>query len=578
MLITESKNESMDSIIPKDKLVFIPIGGCNEIGMNVNLYHYKEQLIMVDCGAGFPDEFTPGANMLVTDLSFIKSSKKKLLGLILTHAHEDHLGGVQYLLQDLNCPIYATNFTANFLKIRLGEHDPDSNPDIRTIEQGSRFDLGPFQIEMLHLTHSAPEMQALMIRTEVGNILHTGDWKFDNNPIIGNTSNTDLIKKYGDEGITALMCDSTNVFHSGTSGSEGDLQTSLVDIIDKSSGLIITTTFASNLARLHSLIVAAQHTDRKVIFAGKSLLRMMLAAQDSGYLLDFKDQIIDVRDFSKYPRNKLMIISTGCQGEPLAAVNKMVLGSHQYIKLQEGDTVIFSSKIIPGNEKRIFRLFNKLTRSNIKVITEKDQFVHVSGHPSVDELKAMYKLARPQICVPIHGEPIHIHEQARLAKECGIQHTVELENGSILQIDKSGPKILGKMPVRYLGVEGSFLIPINSNIFTTRRKMQVSGIVIATLIFNHKNVLAMDPVLSLPGCLDTDMQNQNDTDYEIYRLLQKEIAQVVSISAGASKHGLKRNKIISVVKSCIRRIIKSEINKIPLITVNVEKIPANYRV
>ncbi|WP_045796957.1 ribonuclease J [Candidatus Orientia mediorientalis] len=562
----------MNSLIPVDKLVFIPVGGCNEIGMNVNIYHYQGEFIMIDCGAGFPSDFTPGANMLITDLSFIKASGKKLSGLILTHAHEDHLGGVQYLLQDLDCPIYATNFTANFLTLRLKEYDPNCKFVINTITPGHKFNIGPFSIEMLTLTHSAPEMQALMIRTDAGTILHTGDWKFDDDPIIGKKTDKTLLQKYGDEGITALVCDSTNVFYSGFSGSEGDLQKSLIDIIYNASGLIITTTFASNLARLQSLIVAAKHSGRKVILAGKSLVRMMHAARDSGYLNDVNEQLLDIKEFNKYPREKLMIISTGCQGEPLAAVNKIVTGNHQYIKLQPKDTVIFSSKIIPGNEKRIYKLFNHLTRAQVTVITEKDNFVHVSGHPAIEELKTMYKLSQPKMCIPVHGEPMHIHAHANLAKSCGIKHVVELENGSVLQIGLDAPKILGTIKVQYLAIDGNYILPTTSDIFYKRRRMQENGIVIATLIFNHRNVLAMEPILSFPGLLDPNPKDEHDSDYSIVILIKQELHQILSINNSSKKRSIKLDKIQEVTKNCIRRIIKQEVNKNPIIIVNIKKL------
>ncbi|KJV88370.1 RNA-metabolising metallo-beta-lactamase family protein [Orientia tsutsugamushi str. UT76] len=455
--------------------------------------------------------------------------------------------------------------------LRLKEYDPTCQVTINKITPGHRFNIGPFAIEMLTLTHSAPEMQALMIRTDAGTILHTGDWKFDDDPIIGKESDKVLLQKYGDEGITALVCDSTNVFYSGFSGSEGNLQKSLIDIIGSASGLIITTTFASNLARLQSLIVAAKHAGRKVIFAGKSLLRMMRAAQDSGYLNDVNEQLLDIKEFSKYPREKLMIISTGCQGEPLAAVNKIVTGSHQHIKLQAKDTVIFSSKIIPGNEKRIYKLFNQLTRAQVKVITEKDNFVHVSGHPAIEELKAMYKLTRPKICIPVHGEPIHIHEHANLAKSCGIKNVVELENGSILQINSDSHKILGKIKVQYLAIDGNYILSANSDIFYKRRRMQENGIVIATLIFNNRNILAIEPILSFPGLLDPNPKNEHDPDYSIATLIKQELQQILSIN-NSTKRSIKRDKIEEVTKSCIRRIIKQEVNKNPIIMVNIHKL------
>ncbi len=548
----------------KDSLLFLPLGGCNEIGMNVNLYHYQGKWIMVDCGAGFADDFTPGIDMLVADLSFIRKHRKDLIALILTHAHEDHLGGVQYLFQDLDCLIYATTFTANFLKLRLEEYRPGNAITINEVKPGTKINLDPFSIEMLPLTHSAPEMQALMIRTRAGNILHTGDWKFDGNPIIGNPSDKELLKKYGEEGVTALVCDSTNVFNKVPSGSEGDLQESLIDVVRNSSGLVIATTFASNLARLNTLIVAAKFADRKIILTGRSLIRMIQAAKNSGYLSEYLSDdnidnfIVDIDKFTSLPREKLMIISTGCQGEPLAAVNKIAIGKHQHIKLMAKDTIIFSSKIIPGNEKRIFRLFNLFIRSGIEVITEKDHFVHVSGHPSVEELKMMYELVKPKICIPVHGEPIHIHEHVKLAKKYGIEHAVEVENGTILKIDSQSTKIIGKVRTGYLGVEGNYLLPTDSRVFYMRRRMRESGIIVVTLIFNSKGYLELDPILSFPGCLDPVDDSEIIT--EIRRALKNQELH------------WKKSDIEKTTKSCIKKIIKKETNKDPIIIVNTEKL------
>ncbi len=551
---------SFDLKAHKNNLLFIPFGGLNEIGMNVSLYHYQGKFIIVDCGSGFAEEYLPGVDMVVADLSFVIEHRKDLLGIILTHAHEDHLGGIQYLWPELLCPIYTTEFTANFLRIKLAEFDFGKDVEIHKLKPGDRFNLGPFDIEMAPLTHSAPEMQALMIRTEVGNILHTGDWKFDPDPIIGNPSDENLLKSYGDEGILALMCDSTNVLSPGHSGSEGHLRDNLVKIIASCSKLVVVTTFASNLARLDTLIHAAKSTDRKIILTGKSLHRMTQAAQDSGYLEDAV--FISDKEFKNHPREKLMIIATGCQGEPLAAVNKMATGAHPCINLTQGDTIIFSSKIIPGNEKRIFRLFNIFVQQKIEVITEKDHFIHVSGHPCVDELKKMYELTRPNVAIPVHGEPVHIHEHAKLAKRLGIKHSLEARNGSVINLSYNESHIIDKVKSGYLTVDGTCLIPDNSDIFKFRRKMRDDGIAIISLVFDKHWELLTTPFLNFPGILS------DITDQEMIRSLKKNLAKNInSLTQGQRPT---KDSIEKSVKLFIKKFLKKEIGKNPVILLNIE--------
>jgi ribonuclease J len=549
----------------KNDFLFVPLGGSNEIGINVNLYHYKGKWIMVDCGSGFADEYLPGVDLLVADISFIEKHKDDLLGLILTHAHEDHLGGVQYLWQSLKCPIYATSFTANFLKIRLAEYDFAKKVKIHELKPSAKIDLDPFSIEMVPLTHSAPEMQALMIRTEAGNIFHTGDWKFDHDPVVGEKANDDLLRSLGDEGVLALVCDSTNVFNSGTSGSEGDLRKSLVDLIAGCPKMVVATTFASNLARLATLIHAGEMAGRKVVLTGRSLHRILLAAQDSGYLQDIAP-LVDERDVSRYKREELLIIATGCQGEPLAATSKMASGAHPTIKLAPKDTVIFSSKIIPGNDKKIFRLFNIFVKAGVEVLTERDHFVHVSGHPGVDELKHMYSLIRPQICVPVHGEPVHIHGHAKLAKENGIKYAIEVENGSVVLLDQFNPKVIAKVHNGYLAVDGSSLLPAESSIFKMRRNMRESGIVVAS-IFVDKNSKVIAPlILSMPGLLD------EKDDAELVNLIKEDVVEALNIQRINSKSKQSKEQIEKIIRSTIRKCLKTEINKSPIIIVNIESV------
>lgn len=548
----------------KNDLLFVPLGGSNEIGMNLNLYQYKGKWLMIDCGSGFADDYLPGVDMIIADSSFIEKYKKDIVGLILTHAHEDHLGGVQYLWNSLKCPIYTTTFTANFLKIRLNEYDFAKNIKIHEVKPGSKINLDPFSLEMVPLTHSAPEMQAIMIRTDAGNILHTGDWKFDNDPILGKKADEELLKSYGDEGVLALVCDSTNVFNKGSSGSEGDVRKSLVDIIAGCPQMVVVSTFASNLARLDTIIHAAGLAGRKVVLTGRSLHRMMLAAQESGYFKDIAP-LISERDVSRFRREELLVIATGCQGEPMAATAKLASNSHQSIKLAPKDTMIFSSKIIPGNEKKIFRLFNIFVKAGVEVITERDHFVHVSGHPSIDELKKMYSLIRPNICIPVHGEPVHIHEHVKLAKKNGIKQAVEVENGSVVLLDPNNAKVISKVESGYLAVDGNYLLSVESPIFKARRRMRESGIAVASVVINKKGLLAANPMLSMPGLLDPK------EDMALVNLIKNDIKELVTIQQSQAKKALSDEQIIEAIKGTIRKTLKQEINKSPVIIVNLEK-------
>jgi ribonuclease J len=549
----------------KDKLLFVPLGGANEIGINVNLYHFQGKWIMVDCGSGFADEYLPGVDMVVADLKFIERHKKDLLGLVLTHAHEDHLGAIQYLWSSLECPIYTTKFTKNFLKTKISEYAFANDIKINEVKPGDKFDLGPFSIEMVPLTHSAPEMQALMIRTAAGNIMHTGDWKFDPDPVVGTVSDLDVLKKCGDEGVLALVCDSTNVFNEGISGSEGDVRKSLVDIIAGCPKMVVVTTFASNLARLDTLIHAGQKAGRKIALTGRSLHRMLAAAQESGYLNDIAP-LIDERAVGNYKREELLIIATGCQGEAMAATAKMANKTHSSVKLSPKDTVIFSSKIIPGNDKKIFRMFNIFVKMGVEVITERDHFVHVSGHPAIEELKKMYELIRPKICIPVHGEPVHIHEQAKLARANGIKKTVEVENGSVVLIDEKDPKVIDFVENGYLAVDGDYLLPDSSPIFKMRRKMRDAGIVVASIVVNGKAELVTKPLIVMPGLLDP----KEDEDF--LNSITQEVEEALHKQRKQSKGRLLIDQIRECAKSSIRRILKHEINKSPMIIVNIGEV------
>lgn len=538
----------------KNELMFLPLGGANEIGLNVNLYHYQGKWLMVDCGSGFADS-VPGVTMLLPDLQFIVERKEDLVGLFITHAHEDHIGAVPYVLQELNCPVYATSFPANVLKIKLSEYEYKVAPEVVLLEKDSSIKIGPFEIDTLSLTHSTPEMQALIIKTPKGQILHTGDWKLDPGPVVGPTSNLEKIKQAQENGgILALVCDSTNAFSKGRSPSEELLQESLIKVIGEASGLVLVTTFASNVARLQSLLVAASKLGKKVILSGKSLHRMFKAAQMSGYL-ENPPQLIEEDEFQSHSRKELLVIATGCQGEAQAATRRIVDRSHP-VKLMPGDTVIFSSKIIPGNEKAISYLMNRLAKANVKVITEREEFVHTSGHPCQGELQEMYELAKPLISIPVHGEPCHLYKHAELAKSFGVEKVIRVENGSLVKLDKANPEILGKVHNGYLAIDGNSVLPVDADVIKERKIVSENGTVVITIMIdNKKGQLRYPPIISAPGCLDPK--------------LDKEL--IKEISSKICKLGEGEAEIAKLTRQHVKKLIRARLGKSPLIVVNVAR-------
>lgn len=550
----------------KKDLLFVPLGGSGEIGMNMNLYHLDGKWLIADFGAGFAEEYLPGIDMIVPDITFIKDHIKDVVGIVLTHAHEDHLGAIPYLWNELEVPIYATPFTASFLKAKLSDNRGAKNVVINVVEQGSSFKLGPFDLELVQITHSVPEMNAIFIRTPYGNIFHSGDWKLDPRPMLGDKTDEKKLKKYGKEGVLAMVSDSTNVFSPGVSGSEGDLRDSLTQLVGQCKRLVMVTTFASNVARIESIAVAAQKNGRKVILAGRSLWRIVQAAKDAGYLQDAPEFLEDDQ-INKHPRDKLLVISTGCQGEPMAATNKIVTGTHKNIVLKPEDSVIFSSKIIPGNDKRIFRLFNQLVKMGVEVLTEKDHFVHVSGHPNIDDMKRMYDMIKPKISIPVHGEGIHIHEHARLAKEeWGVPQTIQVENGTVIKLAPGEPEKIAMVRAGELGIDGNFLLSPDCGIMKMRRKIARDGVIVVTLILNKDSGLFIDPIISAPGALD------GREDEDIFEDMVDEIRQVLKENSKGTAKQQSEERIFNVTRSAVKRVMSREVGKTPPIEVNIERV------
>jgi len=549
-----------------DDLLFLPLGGAGEIGMNLNLYGLgptgDEQWIMVDLGVTFNDGTMPGVDLITPDPAFIEARRDKLLGLILTHAHEDHLGAVPYLWTRLKCPIYATPFTASILKAKLIEADLLDQVEVNIIALSGSFTIGPFDFELITLTHSIPEPNAVVIRTALGTILHTGDWKFDPNPVTGATSDIDALRKLGDEGVLAIVCDSTNVFNPGESGSEADLLENLTAAIGECEGKVAVACFASNVARLETISAAARANGRDVVSAGRSLKRIERAARENGYLAD-TPSFIDQEDAGYLPDQNILVICTGSQGEPRAALSRIAAGDHPTITMGEGDTVIFSSRMIPGNEVSIGRLHNRLIRRGVRIVTPKDRFIHVSGHPARDELVEMYQLVRPQISVPVHGELRHLREHARLALDCQVETAVVTENGGMVRLAPGRAEVIDHVPTGRLSQEGNRMVSIDSEIHKSRVRAMWHGTATMTIAIDADGSLVAPPQVTTTGLFETNKDP-----------LLVEACDVARRAAKEASPSDRRDdsRIAEVMRIAVRRHFRHSLDKKPVTTIHVVRV------
>lgn len=484
----------------KDELVFLPLGGSGEIGMNMNLYGFgppnSRKWIMIDCGVMFGDLSTPGVELICADPTFILEEKENLLGLILTHGHEDHIGAVGILAPDFECPVYATAFTAKLVESKLEERGV--NLDMRVIDLGARLTIGPFDLEFVTLTHSIPEPNGVIVRTPLGTVLHTGDWKIDPEPTLGPVTDSSTLRAIGDAGVLAMVCDSTNVLSSGESGSEMRVKESLTRIIARETGRVAVTTFASNVSRVVSICEAAYAADRSVCLLGRSMLRIVGAAREVG-LLPEGIKFVEPEEAGFLPREHVLYLCTGSQGEPRAALARIARDDHKDLVLTEGDTVIFSSKIIPGNEREIFTLINDLVELGVKIITEKDEFTHVSGHPNRDELKKMYEWVRPKYSIPVHGEARHLETHADFAMTVGVAEAIAPRNGDLIRLAPGKPAIIDEVPAGRLLLDGTILTPEGAGPMRERRKLSFAGIVIVALAIDEHGIFAAEPAVSIIG-------------------------------------------------------------------------------
>ena len=552
----------------KDQLIFCPLGGSGEIGMNMNLFSYgkpdNQKWLIVDIGVTFADDTLPGIDLIYPDPGFIIDKKDDLLGIILTHAHEDHIGAIVHIWPQLKCNIYATPFTSVLIKEKFKEKKIEIGNNLKIVDLNGTVKLGPFKIEFITLTHSILEPNGLSIETPVGTILHTGDWKCDPNPLIGNTINEKRLKQIGAKGVLAMICDSTNIFNPGRAGSELDVRQSLLKIMQNKNKRIIVTSFASNVARMETIFYCAKKIERQISLVGRSMHRIYKAARQCGYLKNVIDPI-DSREAKKISREKIVYLCTGSQGEPMGAMMRIAHYVHPDVFIEKDDTVIFSSKIIPGNEKKLYSLHNQLVKNGIEVISEENEFVHVSGHPNQEDLKDMYNWVKPKAIIPVHGEHRHMMEHINFAKEMQVPYPVQIENGDIVQIYPGNePHVVDKAPVGRMYIDGNISISEDSQSLKERKNLANNGYLEVTIIINNKGKVIKKPIFSFRGL---PIESQND-DF-IFDLED----EVKKTSRTFSLNNTKQeNILIEELKKNCRKLVKEKTGKKPYTNINLVRI------
>jgi ribonuclease J len=544
-----------------DELLFLALGGAGEIGMNLNLYGYGGQWVMLDCGVTFGDDRAPGVDVLLPDPAFIVERREDLAGLVVTHAHEDHLGAIPYIWDRLRCPVYATPFAAAVLRAKLKEASFDEEVPITVVPMSGKFSVGPFEVELITLTHSIPEPNAVVLRTPVGTVLHTGDWKLDPDPVVGPTADEAALRRLGDEGVLAMICDSTNALRPGESGSEADVRDSLIQLLGRFQNRIAVACFASNVARLRSISDAARAHGREVALVGRSLWRIEQAARETGYL-DGVPAFLTEDQAGYLPRDKTVLICTGSQGEPRAALARIARDDHAHITLEPGDVVIFSSRVIPGNEVAIGRLQNDLAQLGVEVVTDGEAFIHVSGHPARDELVRMYQLVRPKVAVPVHGEARHLLAHAKLAEECQVQQALVIDNGDVVRLGPGPAAVIDEVPTGRLGVEGQRLLVIGEGALRSRQRMVFNGAAVATVVLDRSGEMLATPKISAPGLVeegDPLVDEMTDAIEEAVRGLPAHERRIDSA-------------VHEAARVAVRRVLRAAFRKKPVTDVHVVRV------
>ena len=551
----------------KEELLFCPLGGSGEIGMNLNLYAYgkpdNQKWLIVDVGVTFADDSIPGIDLIYPDPGFIVDKKDDVLGIILTHAHEDHIGAIAHIWPNIKCNIYATPFTSVLVREKFKEKKIDISSHLKIVELSGTLELKPFKIEFVTLTHSILEPNGLKISTPAGTILHTGDWKCDPNPLIGNKIDVEKLKKIGDEGVLAMICDSTNVFSIGRAGSEMDVRKNMLNIIQRLKKRIIVTSFASNVARMESVFYCAEKTNRQISLVGRSMHRIFKAAKECGYLKNVINPI-DPRDAKNIERDKIIYLCTGSQGEPMGAMMRIANYNHPDVYIEKNDAVIFSSKIIPGNEKKLYKLHNQLVKEGVEVISEENEFIHVSGHPNRDDLKDMYNWIRPQSIIPVHGEHRHMIEHIKFAQEMQVPYPVEVENGDIVKLFPGNkPEVYDKAPSGRLYVDGNIAVEEDSRSIKERKNISANGILDVMILVTPKGNIHNKPILNYSGL---PINDDEDYKYELENIIEK-TARTFSLNNQNQK-----DNIIDAIKISCRKITKEITGKKPLTSIKLIRI------
>jgi ribonuclease J len=566
--MTDSSTDlpGVDGFTPEgDALYFLPLGGSGEIGMNLNLYGHRGKWLMVDLGISFADETMPGLDVIMPDPAFIAARTDDLAGLVVTHGHEDHLGAIQYLWPQLRCPVYCTPFTAALLRAKLYERGLGTTVPIVEVPVGGAVEVGPFRVEYVPVTHSIPEPSALAIRTAAGTVLHTGDWKLDPNPMVGPTLDEERLRGLGDEGVLALIGDSTNALLPGTSGSEEGVRGALTELLGRYPDVrVAVSCFATNVARLESVAAAAAAHGRSVALIGRSLWRINEAARSSGYLADVPPFLTEY-EAALLPREKLVLICTGSQGEPRSALARIAAGDHPQITLQQGDVVVFSSREIPGNERAIGRVQNQLVSRGVELVTADDAPVHVSGHPARDELALMYQWIRPRLAVPVHGERRHQQEHARLALDCQVPETLIPSNGQLIRLAPGPVEVVARAPFGRVALDGKRLISIEgSGVVRSRQRMVNGGAAVVTLVLNGKGELVAAPQVAIMGVLDEAADR--DTLLDVVDTVREAVAALPK-SVRADDEQVRQ-----AVRVAVRRTLNASHGKKPVTEVHLVRV------
>ena len=551
----------------KEELIFCPLGGSGEIGMNMNLFAYgkpdNQKWIIVDLGVTFADDAVPGVDLIYPDPGFIIDKKEDLLGIILTHGHEDHIGAISHIWPKLKCKIFATPFTSALIIEKFKEKKIDISGYLKIIKLNSTLKLKPFKIEFVTLTHSILEPNGLKIETPVGNILHTGDWKCDPDPLIGENINSKRLKQIGEEGVIAMICDSTNVFSAGRAGSELDVRKNMLNVMQRLKKRIIITSFSSNVARMETVFHCAKKVGRQISLVGRSMHRIYKAAKQCGYLKNIIEPI-DAREAKKFAREKIIYLCTGSQGEPMGAMKRISNYSHPDVFIEKNDAVIFSSKIIPGNEKKLYKLHNELVKEGIEVISEENEFIHVSGHPNREDLRDMYNWIKPRSVIPVHGEHRHMLEHINFAKEMQVPYPIKVENGDIVRLypgDK--PEVYDKAPNGRLYLDGSISVEEDSQSIKERKNISVNGFIEVTILITPKGNMHNRPVLTFKGL---PIFEKKEFQYGLEEEIEKTIK---TFSLNNKNHEI---NLIDALKITCRKFTKKKTGKKPLTNINLVRI------